>query len=152
MRLIALTAYTCLVFCFAAAAFADEVQPVAMSNKAIGGAALNYYTPGVESGIGANNIGLLIKTWGNVTWVDEACSFFYIDDGSSLKDGSKHFEDTEEVDNVGVRVSYSNLAEGNTITPPSIGTYVAVTCISSTVIINDTVRPNLRPRRQSDIQ
>lgn len=152
MKLIALAAFGCLIFCLAVGVVAEEVQPISMSNKAIGGAALNAYTPGVENGMGANNIGLLIKTWGTVTWVDETNGLFYIDDGSGLKDGSKHVEDTEEVDNIGVRVSYNNLADGNTITPPSIGSHVAITCISSTVIINESVRPNLRPRQQSDIQ
>jgi hypothetical protein len=141
-----------MVFTFAAMLSAEEVKPIAMSNRAIGGAALNSYTPGVEKGAGANNIGLLIKTWGTVTWVDTANMFFYIDDGSALNDGSKHIDGASEVDNVGVRVSYSNLATGNAINPPDIGNHVVVVCISSTIIINDKVQPNLRPRRQSDIQ
>jgi hypothetical protein len=142
----------CMVFTFAAGLSAEEVRPVAMSNRAIGGAALNPYTPGVENGAGANNIGILIKTWGKVTWVDIANMFFYIDDGSALMDGSKHTDGSSEVDNVGVRVSYSDLASGNTIDPPNVGDHVVVVCISSTAIINDKVQPNLRPRRQSDIQ
>jgi hypothetical protein len=124
---------------------AQEIKPLAMSNKAIGGAALNVYTPGVENGAGTNNIGLLIKTWGIVTYVDMATTptFFYINDGSNLADGSGY---------VGVRVAIDNLATGNTITAPSVDQHVAITCISSTVMIDGKIQPNLRPRKQSDIQ
>jgi hypothetical protein len=151
MKLFSIILAVCMMSAFAAVASADEVQPVAMSNRAVGGAALNSYTPGVENGAGANNVGLLIKTWGRVTWVDAANKFFYIDDGSALKDGSTHIDGTNIVENVGVRVSYSDLASGNTIDPPSVGDHTVITCISSTVIINDKVQPNLRPRRQADI-
>lgn len=143
MKLIGLLAAVLMVMCLAAAVAAEVPAPLAVNNKAIGGGALNQYTPGVENGVGLNNIGLLIKTWGRVTAVDTVNQFFYIDDGSGLLDGSG---------NVGVRVSYSNLAPGNTITPPALDSFVSVTCISSTVVIADKIRPNLRPRRQADIE
>ncbi|MCE5322015.1 hypothetical protein LLG46_01730 [bacterium] len=151
MKLFTLIISVCMVVILSAVLYAEEVQPIAINNRAIGGSALNEYTPGVENGAGANNIGLLIKTWGAVTWVDTSNEFFYINDGTGLKDGSMHIENDVESDNIGVRVSYSNLATGSTINPPGKGDIVAVTCISSTVIINDTVQPNLRPRQQSDI-
>ncbi|MEN6356765.1 MAG: hypothetical protein ABFD83_06740 [Armatimonadota bacterium] len=152
MKLFTLIVAVCLVFLLSAALCADEVQPIAMNNRAIGGGALNAYTPGVQNGAGANNIGLLIKTWGKVTWVDTSNEYFYIDDGSALKDGSTHIDNGVEKDNVGVRVSYSNLATGNTISVlPGIGDNVTVICISSTVMIDTKVQPNLRLRRQSDI-
>ena len=152
MRLLKLTMAVFFVLAATAVAFADEVKPIAMNNRAIGGASLNAYTPGVQNGAGANNIGILVKTWGKVTWVDTTNQFFYIDDGTALKDGSKHTDTGKDVDNVGVRVSYSNLANGNTIIPPSIGVYVTVIGISSTSIINGNIQPNIRSRSQSDIQ
>lgn len=128
---------------FSTAAVAETIAPLAITHNAIGGAALNQYTPGVEGGTGVNNIGLLIKTWGKVTFVDSTNKFFYIDDGTGRVDGSGY---------LGVRVSYDNLAAGNTINPPALDAYVAVTGISSTVVISSKVQPNVRPRRQTDIQ
>lgn len=152
MKLLSIIIAVCMVFAIASVLLADEVQPIAMNNRAIGGTALNSYTPGVENGAGLNNIGLLIKTWGKVTWVDTTNECFYIDDGSALKDGSTHADGSSQIDNIGLRVSYRNLAAGNTINPPEIGDYVTVVGISSTVIVDNKVQPNLRPRRQSDIQ
>ena len=143
MRLVTSLAILTILLGSVAVAFAEEVQPIAMSIKAIGGADLNQYTTGVEKGSGANNIGLLIRTWGKVTKLDTNLKFFYIDDGSNRLDESGF---------VGVRVSYNNLPDGVTINPPAEQTYVLVTCISSTIMINDKVQPNLLPRRDSDIQ
>ncbi len=124
-------------------AMADGPAPIALSNKDVGGGALNEYTPGVEGGTGLNNIGLLIRTWGKVTFVDTANKIFYINDGANRDDGSGH---------IGLRVSYDNLAPGNTIEPPPVGSYVAVTCICSTWRNPaGKIHPNLRPRRQDDI-
>lgn len=120
------------------------ITPLALSQRDIGGGALNQYTPGVEGGRGLNNIGLLIKTWGKVTSVDETNKYFYIDDGSKLSDGSN---------NVGLRVSYDNLAPGNTITPPVKDSYVTVVGICSTFLdANNKIHPNFRPRYDLDIQ
>jgi hypothetical protein len=127
-------------------AAADEVAPLGMPNWAIGGSAFSAYTLGVENGNGLNNIGLLIRTWGKVTYVDDidpVGEFFYIDDGSGLLDGSGY---------VGIRVSCTNLLPPNEITPPVLGEYTAVTGISSTIVISDLVRPLLRPRDQNDVQ
>ena len=124
------------------ASFAAEVKPVAMSNAAVGGSALNSYTPGVEGGAGANNVGLLIRTWGKVTAVDEDNRFFYISDGSGRVDGSG---------NIGLRVSYNNLAAGVTINPPSVDTYIVITAISSTASVDGKIYSCLRPRSQDDI-
>lgn len=143
MKLMGMIAAALMIAVLAVSAMAEVPAPLAVNNRAIGGGALNQYTPGVEGGVGLNNIGLLIKTWGRVTAVDAVNKCFYIDDGSVLLDGSG---------NVGVRVSYDNLAPGNTINPPALDSFVSVTCISSTVVIADKIRPNLRPRRQADIE
>jgi len=132
-----------MVFVLAGSVMAEEPAPLALTNRDVGGGRLNDYTPGVEGGVGMNNIGLLIRTWGKVTFVDEVNKFFYINDGANRQDGSSY---------VGLRVSYDNLAPGNTITPPALNSYVAVTCISSTWLNGSgQIQPNLRPRRQSDI-
>ncbi len=102
----------------------------------------NTYTPGVANGVGLNNIGLLIQTWGKVTYVDSSGTYFYVDDGGGLQDGSGQ---------TGMRVALDNLATGVTINPPLYGDIVGITAISSTIAINNLVQPNLRPRRQSDI-
>jgi hypothetical protein len=117
--------------------------PLGVTSRSIGGGALNEYTPGVSNGVGLNNIGLLVRMWGKVTFKDNANDYFYIDDGYGRDDGSGH---------TGVRVSYDNIAQGESFTPPSqIGDYVAITGISSTIIINTKVQPNLKPRRGSDM-
>jgi len=143
MKLVAVAAVVLMGFVLVGSVAADGPAPLALSNKAVGGGRLNDYTPGVEGGTGLNNIGLLIRTWGKVTFVDTTNKFFYVNDGAGRQDGSG---------NVGVRVSYDNLAPGNTITPPAANSYVAVTCISSTWLNGSgKIQPNLRPRRQTDI-
>ena len=143
MRLVTLLALVVILLGCASFVFAEEVEPIAMNCRSIGGADLNTYTHGVEKGTGPNNIGLLIRTWGKVTKLDTTQKFFYIDDGSNRIDNSGF---------LGVRVSYNNLADGVTIDPPAEQTYALVTGISSTVMIDNKVQPNVLPRRDSDIQ
>ncbi|MCX8053140.1 MAG: hypothetical protein N3B12_04980, partial [Armatimonadetes bacterium] len=107
MKLISVVAFLTTALIALGPAAGEEVRPLAMNNAAVGGGRLNEHTPGVEGGVGMNNIGLLIRTWGKVTFVDETNKFFYINDGSGRNDGSGY---------VGIRVSYDNLAPGNTIT------------------------------------
>ncbi len=137
-----------MTIAFISVASAEQIAPVGMNNKSIGGADLNQYTLGVYNGVGTHNIGLLIKTWGKVTKLDSDNKFFYINDGSNRLDGSGF---------TGVKVYYGELAEGVVITnPPAEGSYVAVTAIVSTTIIRvneeDRIQPMLRIRRQPDIQ
>lgn len=131
------------IFVLAAAATAQAPAPLGLNNASVGGGPLNQYTPGVEGGTGLNNIGLLIRTWGKVTYVDTVNKYFYLDDGTGRLDGSGY---------TGVRASYDNLAPGNSITPPAVDQYIAITAISSTVVIGGKIQPNLRPRRDADIQ
>jgi len=138
----------------AAACSAAVPPPLGLNNRALGGSELNSYTPGVTGGVGLNNIGLLVRTWGAVTYIDTGQRFFYIDDGSHLKDGTLHSDWLTP--NVGVRVSYAGLAEGNTIDPPSqTGLRYAITGISSTTAIpvgqGTSIIRTLRPRRQTDL-
>ena len=45
--------------------YCEEVPgPLGVTSRSIGGGALNAYTPGVKNGVGLNNIGLLVRMWG----------------------------------------------------------------------------------------
>jgi hypothetical protein len=143
---------TCMLLACVALA-GTPPAPIYLSANALGGAALNQYTPGVAGGNGANNIGLLIRSYGKVTYVDTINQYFYIDDGSGRTDGTRRSDNNAVV--VGVRVSYGGLATGvPAITPPLANTRVAVTGIISTCLVPPTtglVQPNVRVRSQSDI-
>ena len=110
------------------------IAPAALNNKAVGGANLNAYTPGVVGGTGANNIGLLVRVFGKVTQRDTlGLQYFYIDDGCGLKDGTK----TGTVDNVGIRI------KTNPTNYPA-GSYVVVTGIVSP-FSSGGLRPQVLP-------
>lgn len=133
----------------ASAAAADQIKPVYLSNSAIGGGDLNQYTKGVAGGIGVNNIGLLIRTYGKVTYVNTTSQFFYIDDGWGK---TTTLPPPDNCTVAGVRVSYGGLAAGvPAITPPVVNTHVAVTGVVSTVMIGGLVYPNVRVRDSGDI-
>ncbi len=116
-----------------------RVEPIGLTNAALGGAAL-----GAQGGIwhwmqplpslGLNNIGLLVRTWGMVTaW---GRGWFYVDDGSRVRDGSG---------NVGIYVS----APG--VVPPPTGSVVGVTGISSCEYYNGELVNVLLVRGAEDI-
>lgn len=128
----------------------QEPKPICLCNRALGGGQLNSNTPGITDGIGVNNIGLLVKTWGTVTYVDTIQKFFYIDDGSKLSDKCGITAAT------GIRVSYEGLAQDNTFSPPTQGQFVVITGISSTTQVQPAqgttrIITTLRPRRQADM-
>lgn len=149
MKLIRFIVVAALLISLSCIINADEIAPLALTNKTIGGGRLNAYTDGVYQGAGVNNIGLLIRTWGKVTYIDTTNKYFYINDGSNLADGTLGSDQSAVL---GVRVSYDNLASGNSVTPPALDSYVMVTGISSTVIVNNNVRPNVRPRQDTDVR
>jgi hypothetical protein len=95
-------------------------------------------------GIGLYNTGLLVRTWGWVTFKSADGSYFYIEDGSGLWDGSGHY---------GLRVALNGLAPGNTVALPSsfVGKFVTVTGISSVAVVNGRPVRCVRPRQQDDI-
>lgn len=112
------------------------IPPLGLPNRSIGGAGWFYdavsgsgqagqkeYRPVYTEGSwintlmdvpDLNNIGLLISTTGQVTYVGDV--FFYLDDGSKLDDGSGH---------TGVKVAL----EGQAM--PALDSYVKVTGVSS---------------------
>lgn len=137
------SAVVAVLLMLAGAAGAQVPPPLGVTSRDIGGSAFNQYTPGVENGVGVNNIGLLVRMWGVVTYVDQAGKFFYIDDGFGRQDGSGF---------TGVRAGYDNLLPGVVFTPPAQGDFVGVTGISSTILIDSKIQPLLRPRRGEDLQ
>ncbi|MDI6813665.1 MAG: hypothetical protein QMD10_09025 [Desulfitobacteriaceae bacterium] len=122
-----------------------ELSPVGMPQRNMGGGDFPpgsaVYQQGVDGGYGLNNIGLLVKTWGKVTY--NGGSYVYIDDGSAVDDGSGH---------IGVRVETDHLALGNSIIfPTETEGKVEVTGISSCMILDNEIVRVLRPRSQEDI-
>lgn len=110
-------------------------KPLGLTNRDIGGGALNAYTPGITGGSGTNNIGLLVTTFGRVKVI--GTDYFYMDDGSALDDGSG---------NPGIKVYTGSLTK-----PVSTSQYAIVTGISSAEISGSTTRRLIRPRKQTDL-
>jgi len=108
-----------------------SVLPVYLTNKFLGGEDLYYDgitgQKGVKNGYGPNNIGLLVSTCGRLTYVGD--NYFYIDDGSKVKDNSTH---------VGVKVI------GTVPCVSPIGKYVRVTGIVSCFKAGEELYPLLR--------
>ena len=121
-----------------------EPRPLAMTNRALGGAQMgrqqgvvDQYSFPRKMADGLNNIGLLVSTWGKVTAV--GTDWFYLDDGTGLDDGGAYR---------GVFVHCP------TVVRPGLNRYVRVTGISGCEIQQGSPVPRrvLRPRRQSDIE
>lgn len=118
--------------------------PLFMANPALGGeffAAQGGVVDNAEAnpvvmGIGRNNVGLLVTTWGTVTSVNSGEGRFYIDDGAGLRDGSG---------STGTRVSASGLVL------PQQGDIVRVTGISGIKTTGAYNARLIRVRQQSDI-
>ena len=98
---------------------------IAMSNRALGGGSVYPFTPPVAGSSGANNTGLIVKTWGKVTAIDTANSTFYIDDGSAV---------TADGGNTGIKV-YDPYAYNF---PSAVGDYMIVTGISGAELPENT--------------
>lgn len=122
----------------------QTAKPLGLSNRSVGGAAFGIQEgtwnwdagAGVyESCCGANNIGLLVTTCGRITYCgDEFC---YIDDGSAVSDGSGH---------LGLRIDTPG------VHPPSEGTFVQVTGISSCFRVGERICRRIRPRSAEDLR
>ncbi len=115
------------------------LEPLGLANLRLGGEAAGAFTPGVQAGIGLNNIGLLIRTWGKVKAIVGAF-YLYIDDGSALKDGYGY---------PGLRVDISDLTAW---TPPAPGKSVSVTGISTTATVSGKIQRRVKVRSSYDIQ
>lgn len=114
--------------------------PLTMNNASVSGAGFGPYVQGATGALGANNIGLLVRTTGIVRRRDPASYVMYVDDGSGLWDGSGY---------AGLRV-YTYTA-GNPIPLPQVGQRVVVTGISSLRPFGSKTIRMLKLRRASDI-
>lgn len=108
-------------------------DPMSFAAGNLGGTQFNALTPGVLGALGPNNIGLLVRVYGVITQRDPSNQYFYIDEGSGLRDGTT----TGVTDNIGVRIS------GDPSSYPE-GSYIAVTGISS-LFDAGGLRPRILP-------
>lgn len=121
------------------------IRPFGLSNRYIGGMDWCYDPTtgagqcGVLGGLGLNNIGLLIKTWGKVTQIGSG--YLYIDDGSGLRDETQ----TDAEGNMGVRVICSP-------TGYSSGDKVEITGISSCFQTSSGIVRRILTRGAGDIR
>ena len=117
-------------------------RPLALTELALGGGA-DGYQQGVFNDAstsapahGRNNIGILVRICGEVTYSNTSEGVFYVDDGSGVSDGSGHS---------GVRVSAAGMPL------PSEGKQTRVTGISCVSPAAGGVVRLLRPRTSDDI-
>lgn len=95
------------------------VKPLGIRNDALGGTSWRYNSStgagqqGITNAHGLNNLGLLVRAWGRVTY--KGSGYVYIDDGSKLRDNSGH---------IGIKITASG-------TLPNVNDFVQVTGISS---------------------
>ena len=112
-------------------------QPLGLPNRSLGGGGM-WFQPGVTGGRGANNIGLLVKTWGTVTEV--LPDRFYIDDGSRA---------AVEAGHTGVRVSSEGVYLPAGVEP---GAFAGVVGVSACAPLQaGAVAPALRLRTGVDV-
>ncbi|MHB9035874.1 MAG: hypothetical protein ACYC64_04345 [Armatimonadota bacterium] len=104
-----------------------EAMPLGMGGKTVAGAE-------------ALSSGLLIRVWGQITYVSPDASYAYINDGSGIDDTLGH---------TGVRVVLGDLA--TYITKSLSGHYVAITGLAGKAKESSTVVPAIRPRGDNDI-
>lgn len=112
-------------------------QPMAMPNLAVGGAPAGPLVPGVINGTGANNIGLLVRTYGKVTY--RSGNLIHVDDGSGIIDPSGR---------VGVMVKCPSSS-----IPVAVGDTVKVTgvVVGSIAVGQDTNRRLIQIRDYGDL-
>ncbi len=115
----------------------SELRPLSMGGSRLGGEANPPYAPGVQDGVGLNNMGLLVRTWGKVT--AKAGAYFWIDDGAHIADSG----------HTGVMVKCPDINS-----PVVVGDYVSVTGILEGSIPSggSANRREVRIRTYADIQ
>lgn len=122
----------------------NDIKPVCMPNRTVGGSDGKPLPRGVTGSVGLNNVGLLVKTCGRVVY--RGSDFFVIDDGSRDAPCGK-------APVKGIAVAVTGLAGGGTIPMPADQSIVIVTGISSIFRDGGTglYYPIIRPRAASDI-
>lgn len=110
------------------------IDPVAMSNKAVGGADWFYDCitgsgqMGVAGGVGLNNIGTLVRVFGLV--MPDTSTTFYVTDGSGAP----------------LKVKIPSGPP-----PPAPNSYVSVTGVCSTEMLGGELRPIIKTRTSGDV-
>lgn len=102
-------------------------RPLGVQGDYVGGGPLNAYTPGITGACGANNLGLLIKTWGKVTATGTGYFTLEIRPGLTIK-----------------------IISGS-LTKPAVGKIVAVTGISTCQVDSGSSTRAMLTREQADI-
>lgn len=124
-----------------------EVKPIGIVQRNVGGHLGNPVWLGFVDGPGMTsvyNLGLLMRSWGTVTYVDPAGAFAYVDDGSALNDGNTLGASGAAV--LGVKII---LPSG--VSMPPVGNMVILTGVASSEMIGVVSNRLLRVRMQSDI-
>lgn len=120
----------------------EPLEPVAMTNASTGGGSTGIQeAPTDDAGanrcaVGLSNVGCLVRTFGNASYVDPTGEFFYLDDGSGISDGSGY---------TGIRVLTSGLLV------PVEETFARVTGILGVTDLGGRCIRLLRPRAISDL-
>ena len=106
-----------------------------LRTSALGGSSLNALTPGVTTGIGVNNIGLLVAVAGKVTYAE--AGFAYLDDGAGVQDGSGF---------TGIRIDRTGISKAF-----AADQHATVIGISSIKALGTDFIPVIRPRTDADV-
>ncbi len=105
----------------------EPLRPFGIRGDMLGGAPLSSLVPGITGGRGANNLGLLVKTWGKVSSLGSG--YFYLDCGAGTS----------------VRVKSGGLVQ------PAVGAAVSVVGISTCDVTSGAICRAILPRTQADI-
>lgn len=122
---------------------AVQVDPLGMTNRTLGsggwvfeGGGSTNGQAGVEGGVGLNNVGLFVRIWGKITYIEPSRRWYVIDDGTGLQwqDGA--------TTRTGVKISLGDSAtylplKDETGADLQVGDYVeGVNGVSSVVLID----------------
>jgi hypothetical protein len=136
------------------------ITPLGLNNASIGGSSAGLQEAiwgWIENGSseykllpdsGLNNVGLLVKTTGKVTYIDPAGNFAYIDDGSHADDGNTLGPNGISIKGIKVLLRYGDQSYCKM---SAVGSHVAVVGISGTEKINGKLLSVIRLRSQDDI-
>lgn len=105
-------------------------KPIGMSQASVGKSGQNQ-PPLLPDSSGLCNIGLRVRIFGRVTWIDPTDSSVYIDDGAKILDGTK----TGDVPPVSVPGIRTHVVDKGATTP-SVGDYIAVTGVLGIELID----------------
>jgi len=96
-----------------------ELGPLAMKCYSIGGGPVGPLVPGVKDAVGLNNIGLLVKIAGRVTF--KIADIFYVDDGTNIKDPMGRVGVMIQCPSSSIPVSVGNIVSVTGVVAGSIG-------------------------------